>query len=170
MLNFLITIAIAFSTTTSYSVVEPHDFFVSVIEVKHEKGNEETTFRFRIFSDDLQVGLQSEFELGAPPALDGICNDTEDQLQEFLNNHISIRINGAETRPSRVDCTSESDVHEVTWHIDSSPEWETLEIKADYLMDVYPGQTQMVHVTESGQKRTLRLTRRTPEEIIDFRN
>jgi hypothetical protein len=147
-----------------------HEFYVSVIEVSHSEQTQTVRFKCRIFSDDLQTGLQSEFDLASTPPLQGLCTDQKDHLTQFFSNHVTVAINGIDKEINALNCSSDGDVHTLEWQVDSVARIYTLKLKADYLMDVYPGQTQMVQFSSGEQKRTLRLRRNAPSSVIDLRN
>lgn len=147
-----------------------HEFYVSVIEVRHSSDTQSVRCRIRVFSDDLQVGLQSEYNLPTTPPLAGLCTDHADNIVTFFSDHVAISINGRTVGIDSLSCYSDGDVHAVEWQIDSIAQINSFSLTADYLMDIYPDQTQMVQFSSGDKHRTLRLTRKSPSAVIELRN
>lgn len=147
-----------------------HEFYVSVIEVKHSAQTQSVNCRIRVFSDDLQVGLQSEYDLAATPPLPGLCTDHNAHINGFLSNHVSLSINDIPRKVSSIRCITEGDIHSLEWQVDSISSIQTLYLRADYLMDIFPTQTQMIHFSSGEEKRTLRLTKDSPAALIHLRS
>ncbi|MDX1407258.1 MAG: DUF6702 family protein [Saprospiraceae bacterium] len=148
--------------------VADHAFYVSVVEVRHIGDVPSATVTVKVFSDDLQTALRNRFG-SADPAVENLCLTEHARIMTYFAEHLHVSVNDSTLVLRNTSCGFEGDAHQLQFAVTCPGRWEYLEISADFFMEVYPTQTQMVHVNEHGDNYTLRLTRSKPVKSLEFR-
>ena len=156
-------------TTTLGLGPVPHEFYVSVIEIQHEADQNQGTVFIKIFSDDLQNALQNAESMSAPPQIEELCGRYSSSVEEYLTGHTIIYLDGEPVSMTLHSCELVGETHQIVLGFDNKP-WKSIKLEADFLMEIYPTQTQMVYVNNAGNKSTMRLTKRKTFGTMDFPN
>ncbi|MDX1476513.1 MAG: DUF6702 family protein [Saprospiraceae bacterium] len=145
-----------------------HAFYVSVIEVRHIDQVPSATITVKVFSDDLQTALR-QARGDVDPALANLCLTEADAIRSYFAEHLQVKINDQLLSLTHTSCGFEGDAHQIQFTAGCPEQWSHLEIHADYFMEVYPTQMQMVHINEHGENYTLRLSKSRPLKQVTFR-
>ena len=158
----LIALILAFFVYVSPT---PHAFYVSVIEI--DVRDESTEVRVKVFSDDLQAALRNAFGETAIGEMDQLCADHLQDIGNYFETHLRLEMNDQLLRLEAAKCEQLTDAHWLTFEAASSATAQ-LSIQADFFMELFPTQTQMVHIANGDQRRTLRLTKKEMRKEVSF--
>lgn len=141
---------------------DEHAFYLSVMELSMTAEGQTGALTVKVFSDDLEDALFHEEGLKR-----GIRNAPETSayrpaLTRYFNRHILLKINGQEARLKWEKGEKEQDTHWLYFTFPTDSPWQTLDLKADYFMELFPSQTQVVKIQGQGPAIHARLSPSQP--------
>ena len=166
---FLLSIFYSFSLLNldSDTYRTNHALYVSVLEIEKEQSSDKATMMLKIFSDDLEDAIfnhaQQRLDLQ-----DGSCGQGKTYIGNYFNDHLKLSIDGKEQSYTYLSCEVNDISLWLTFEIKTPTSWNEVEITADYLMELFPTQSNVVSVTYHSEKRMFRLTKGATTENISF--
>lgn len=138
-----------------------HAIYVSVLEVTAG------SLMVKVFANDLEDAIynqsQQRFNL-----LSGDCHENKVRIKDYFASHLSCKIDGKLMRYNFVSCEVNDISLWIKFDFTPPPIWSEVEITADYLMELFPTQSNVVSITYHGEKRMFRLTNELQKETISF--
>ncbi|MDP6053053.1 MAG: hypothetical protein QF879_11965 [Candidatus Latescibacteria bacterium] len=123
---------------------------------------------FKIFTDDLEQALEAQgrgkLHLGADRESEG----ADRYISRYLEQHVSIEIDGRILEAKYLGRETESDV---TWcysEIGDVPSISTVTVINTLLIEIFEDQTNMVHINANGQNKSMLLTRAKDRGTVEF--
>jgi uncharacterized protein DUF6702 len=163
----IIAVILMFNEINPVSAPE-HAFYISVIEIMHTSQSSEATLTVKVFSDDLRDALRTTLESEEALAEHLLCSDHTETISNYFTEHMSLHLNGNPTPLGFTTCEENGDTYQLVFAADCPREWTELEIRADFLMELFPTQSQMVHITHEGNTFTTRITAKRKSQTITF--
>jgi len=144
-----------------------HPFFVSVIEVNHNKAEQSLETSVRIFTDDFENTLKLRFpgkkiDLYQPNAA------TDSLINTYLKEKMQFRVDG---KLCKWNYIGSERVEESTWcyfEITQVPTLKQLQISNRLLYEYKKEQINMHHVTVNGQQQSYKLDNPSSEVVFKF--
>ncbi|HFA50736.1 MAG TPA: hypothetical protein ENJ95_17145 [Bacteroidetes bacterium] len=137
-----------------------HGLYLSVIEIQHPSLSPTADLKMKIFKDDLQNALRNAFPDTPPPDKELLCENGQADLQAYFNKHVFCEINGQKLVLEWNGCEKNNDAYWFFYKIKCPQEWKAFRLKADFLMELYPAQANMLQLTNGADKRFVRLTKK----------
>ena len=165
------TILLAFLAvlTSSFSKVEidtDHAIYVSVLEISY-KGDGKGQLKLKLFADDLEDAIfnhiAKRYDL-----LKGDCNSANEAILNYLDRHLVLIIDDDPKKLRFIGCELNDISLWTSFEFTAASEWERVAVKADYLMELFPTQSNVVSITHGDQKQMFRLVKGDIERTISF--
>ena len=138
-----------------------HAIYVSVLEV------EQGSIEVKVFANDLEDAIfnhaQQRLDL-----VSGDCSKGKALITNYFRDHLAIKIEGKEQQYSYQSCEVNDISLWLTFEFSSPVTWGEVEITADYLMELFPTQSNVVSISYQGEKRIFRLTNGSTTETVKF--
>ncbi len=148
--------------------VQPHAVYISVIDIRHEVSSDQASFVIKVFTNDFEDALYNHSDKRLQLSNADACDLNNAVISSYFEKHLQIQVNGKETVYRFAGCEINDDSIWLTFSMTCMANWNDFSIKADYLMELFPTQTNIVNLHESGEKRFLKLTLDEKEGRIDF--
>ncbi|WP_258102143.1 DUF6702 family protein [Marinoscillum pacificum] len=116
-----------------------HAIYVSVLEIESQQ------LKVKVFSDDLN---------------DALRNDSS-SIEEYFQKKIKLRINEQSINFNLKEVSEEGESQWITFEMKTPAEWHSFYLQADYLMELFPDQTNVVKVMDEST-RYFRLNQSNP--------
>jgi hypothetical protein len=142
-----------------------HPFFVSVVEVNHNKAEATLETSVRIFTDDFENTLKMRFPNQAID-LYHTTAASDSLISRYLREKIQLRVNG---KPVAWTYLGSERVEESTWcylEVSKVPEVKQLHISNKLLYEYKKEQINMHHITVGGERKSFKLD--NPQTEVDF--
>lgn len=146
-----------------------HPFYVSVVEISHNKQEATLETSVRIFTDDFENTLKMRFP---GQAVDLYHPDpkgrTDTLISRYLREKLAFRVNGKAVAWRYVGSER---VEESTWcYLEAVqvPEVQTLQVSNRMLYEYKKEQINMHHVQANGQKKSYKLDNPESEATFEF--
>jgi len=143
-----------------------HPFFISMTDVKYNKGTQTIELSVRIFTDDFEKTLSNqcrcEVDLNQPGS-----KETNDKLiVNYIASHLQLVVDGKRTSLEFVGRQPEDGSTWNYFEIKNVASLNTLAVTNTLLYDYKPEQINMVHIKANGKDRTDKLE--YPARVITF--
>ncbi len=136
-----------------------HAIYISVVKIDHETGGTTAKIHMRVFKDDLKSVLRNKFGYEAIREKETFCTDYEDYINHYFKKQFICTINGVATSFYLSNCEPTEEVYQLTFQMDCPINWESAQIEATYFMELFPKQSNVLHVEDGETKRFGRATK-----------
>jgi len=138
----------------------PHAFYLAVVQLDHAAGGITAQVTIKVFTDDMQDALRNAFpDEFQPVATDAFCERLGDQAGRYFDRHFNCVINGEERPMNLQRCELQNDVYLLQFELSCPADWRELEVKADFFMELFPSQTNVLSILHGEEKGYFRLTK-----------
>ena len=146
-----------------------HAIYLAVIELDHGGGGPSAQATVKVFTDDMQDALRNAFgeEFRAVGEAD-FCVRLSGQAGAYFAEHFTCRINGRPAPLTLKNCTLEGDVYLLQFDMECPERWEKLEVEADFFMELFPTQSNVLSILHGEERGFFRLTKKDPVASIIF--
>ncbi len=155
----LFFIVLLLSSTVNY-----HAIYVSVMEIY--PGDGFTEIKIKVFSDDLQNALRNYSDKYHPGPISNFIEPNQTLITSYFNNKISLAINDTPIALEFLSAELENDAHFLTFRGPETRGWSEVKIRADYFMELFPDQSNIISVSYGKEKLMGRLTASEKETIL----
>jgi hypothetical protein len=141
-----------------------HAVYISVIDfTHHEEGNKITV---KVFSNDLEDAL---FNFSSQRIkVSSNCSEVKEVVVSYFSKYLKIWVNEKEQKFLWDGCQVNDDSTWITFITRPTKSFKEVKIKADYLIELFPTQTNVVNISSDGEKRFLKLNGSHREADISF--
>lgn len=158
-ITLLLTISLCFVGWTIPFPEPDHAIYISVIKIHHELHQPIATLQMRVFADDLKDALRNKFGYEAILEKPTFCKDYENYLNGYFKKGFVCTINEAAVAYKLANCERVAEVYELEFTMECPTKWRTAKIDAPFFMELFPNQSNVVHVENGGTKRFGRATK-----------
>ncbi len=146
-----------------------HAFHISVCEINHDQERQALEIAQRIFLDDLEEGLilwSGDKTIDVTDPADKIALDS--LLKGYFTEQFDITVNGQQKSFNYLGSKVQGDIMELFVEIPRVKKLNTLEIRNSILLDLFPDQVNLIHVTKEGELKSLKLETSKPTGILTW--
>lgn len=156
--------------STCYSGLDnntDHAIYVSVIEIKESGKSNKTSLEMKLFADDLEDAIQNHSGIRTD-LRNKDCKDSEALIINYFEDHFLLKINSKKIAIVFVSCELNDMSLWLDFQLDTPDKWQSVEIKADYLIELFPTQSNVVSIEYQDQKKMFRLTYEKTSKMVYF--
>ena len=148
-----------------------HALYIGVIQITME---ETMTIQVKVFSDDLQAILQNEIGYQKIGAIKELCETQPKNLQQYFQRTLQVAINELPIDFVLTNCEQINDVHLLQFEASDCPAiWTQAVIKANFFMELFPTQSNVVQLNYQHKETDIqfgRMTLQTPSLLFEYKN
>ena len=141
---------------------EEHALYLSVVQIDHQEMEQEAEIKIKVFTDDFQDAMRNAFAEYQVGPLNSFCTQNGKFIQEYIHQHLEIKVNQQPTQLELTQCTLEGEVFLFTFSMHCPKKWEKVHINADLLMELFPTQTNVFNLFSGDERRFFRLQQKAP--------
>ncbi len=164
---FILTAWIGILSWTGVAGKPPHAIYVSVIEIEQNSVDSNGIIRIKVFMNDLHDAIFNQTAKHVDLE-NNSCNNNKELVTSYFKDHLSIKVNGSELDYSHLSCEINDISIWFEFTFSAVKQWRTLEIKADYLIELFPTQSNIVSIAYEEQKSMFRLTKGETQKTVSF--
>lgn len=144
-----------------------HPFFVSVLDINHNKKEDNLEISIRVFADDMERVLQkyTSKKIDLPNPSDKTF--LESQISSYISQKVQLKVNG---QPAAMKYLGYEIQKESAWiylEVPATKTLNTLDIICKLLYDLETSQTNLVHAKSGSEERNYKLD--NPNNAVSFR-
>jgi hypothetical protein len=155
------------SSMAAFNAPWPHALYVSVIEIGPHQGGD-YNMQVKVFSDDLLNALRNDIADQKGMFEDSICLAYTDITTAYFTEHLKLRINDRAVSYQFMDCQQKGGSHWLYFTVTAPDYWTKLEVKADYFIELFPAQSNVLTLHVNGATWTHRFNKKHPSRIFDL--
>ena len=144
---------------TSMEFSADHAIYISIIKITHEAAAPTATIHMRVFADDLKSILRNKFGYEAISEKETFCSDYEQYINRYFKKKLTFTINKEAPTYKLSNCERSGEVYQLAFFMDCPVNWDSAQVKANYFMELFPKQSNVLHVENAGIKRFGRATK-----------
>jgi hypothetical protein len=141
------------------SLESPHALYIGMVDVSHGSTSRTLDIRVRVFADDLQSCVRSSFpEQYVADHAETWPGKNREAVARYFRQHLWFSTGGKKGALRLKSIRLEGELYWLSLEADCAAKWATLEAHADFFMEVFPSQSNMVHLSRGGETRYGRTT------------
>ncbi len=145
-----------------------HPFFVTVTDMVFDSTASQLQVSCKIFTDDFEKTLRKTYSNKIDLLDTALTSKMDSIVTGYLEKHLHVKINGQALLLKYVGCEQEDDATICYLEIDSLSRPEKVEVFDDLLYEYKPQQTNLVHVTVGGVRKSVRLNNPEAKATFNF--
>ena len=146
----------------------PHALYLSVTEV-WQSDEETLKIRVKVFTNDLELALRN-YSDGFRRAPEGeFLYKNRGIASGYFNEHFQLRINGKNLNLVYLSHTIENDAHYLVFRTSQNEEWDQIECRADFFMELFPTQQNVVQFHREQDVKFLRFELGTGRQNLSMK-
>jgi hypothetical protein len=153
------------------SLTSFHPLHISVSEIEYAENEKMLKIMIRIFVDDFEQTMGKRLnnpDLDIRRLENGL---TVDKLAgEYVKEHFKISLDGKIQNTVFLGHEEESEAFIFYVEVKNVRKWNTIQISADMMTEMFEDQSNIVHVSINDKIKSLRLTKDTPTDKLTFDN
>lgn len=170
MVNILFSGLLLFYHTLPAALppADDHAIYLSVVEVAHAANAATASVKVKVFKDDISDAVSNMFSQHVSLDNDITLDEVSQKVTGYFEKHLQLYLNG---QPITLRLKQLEPMSDAVWfHFEANcpQRWEELTVQADYLMELFPTQQNVLSVTQGDQKRFANLVKSKPTETIKF--
>ena len=148
--------------------MKDHAIYLSVAEVVHDPNRDFAVVKIKVFTDDMEDALSNLAESRISLKSETDCQSNKLKIEAYFAKHFSFSVDSQLLNLNFTQCELLPDAIWFQFKIRCPEQWSTVEVKADYLMELFPTQSNIVSITYQGEKRFSNFTRSKRQEAFKF--
>jgi hypothetical protein len=167
-LGLLIALFSISPAKASISIRLPHDFHVAIITIDHNPQTKALEITCKVFTDDLENAMEA---IGGIKLSLGEKNEhpkTDEMLFAYLQNRLQLSVNGQKAEFDWVGKEIELDATWMYIEIPNVADLNALEVTCRILTERFDDQSNLVHVSAKGTRKSLYLRKDLVQDHLSF--
>ena len=148
------------------SSFESHPLYISVLEIEHNKKEQQLEISCRIFTNDFEATLRKYHK----EKIDLLSPKLHDQMgvlmDGYIQKHLSIITNSKKSNLHFIGFEQADESVELYYEVTAISDVKSISVNDDILYDAQPKQMSLIHVTVNGERKSTRLN--NPDSKADF--
>jgi hypothetical protein len=149
-------------------ITEYHAIYISVIEITHESSESSAEIVIKVFTDDMEDALKNVQDKRVRFLHNSDCSSNKPDILAYFSKHFQCSINNQQQILDLESCEITADAVWFTFSIPAPKKWESVQVYADFLMELFPAQSNMIHVRSGDKQQFFRLTSKDKSHLFKF--
>ncbi|MTI38130.1 DUF6702 family protein [Fulvivirga lutimaris] len=167
MYSLLTIFALSFFTLVASSANTYHAIYISVTEIELHH-SELSTVSIKIFSDDLKAAIQNFSGKSTTEPDATFIDQNKEAVSSYINKYFQLSLNNKKVTLEYIDHTLEGDAYFINFGFRMNAPISPLSIKAEYLMELFPTQQNVVKINFENEQRFLKFDSSTDTQSVNF--
>ncbi len=164
----LFSVFVLFNTFHQPCLPDDHAIYIAVVQLEHQPDNITANLQVKVFTDDLQDALKNKFHQEIKLINVSESGEEAKKIAAYFAAHLKFEINGQQVSYQLQRITVENDAHWFNFTLKGPRKWDKLDVTADFLMELFPKQSNIFQVNEGDKTLYYRLTIGQKSRSITF--
>ena len=165
---FLLLLVGVPSTVGRALIKVDHAIYIGVVKIAHQNSEAQAVIDVKVFMDDLQNVLQNAYGFEKIAGTDAFCTQNKTFIHQYFSEHFQCKINDKKAEMTLKNCEAQNDIYWLTFEMPCPENWSAITLKADFFMELFPDQSNVLSVYEGNERRFGRATKGQEVLIFDF--
>lgn len=167
MNSILVFLLLSFSAFSLNEKPVDHAIYISVTEIELLE-NQPSKVSIKIFTDDLKAAIQNFSGNARVVSDEEYVNINKEVIAAYINKHLILSSNDQNLKFKYQSHTLEGDAYFLNFDFNLKSGSSSLSIKAEYLMELFPTQQNVVKINFDGDNRFLKFDSSTETQTVNF--
>lgn len=145
-----------------------HKFYMAIYQVNYASEKRMLQITSRIFVDDLDKALEKKYGKKFFLGTDKETVESVELLKKYLGENFKLKVNGQSKNIIFLSKEMDGDVLVCYFNIKEIAKFNSLEIFNSILIDCFPEQQNIVHVTAYGSKKSFLYTENSTLQMLKY--
>ena len=145
-----------------------HKYYISLTKVEYKKENQTIQVTMRIFIDDLQQTINTTYHKNLELALPNESKEIDTIINNYITSKFKVKVNAIEKEYFYLGKEYEDDVVYLYLELKNIKTINSIEIKNNMLMEIFPDQKNIIKLNIDNKKKTFFLTRQKDKDLLKF--
>ncbi len=144
-----------------------HQFYVSITEIQYNRDTQSLEVSCKVFADDYIFAVEKEYSQKLHFGTPNQHPKSDEMMEQYALCRLQLKADG---QPLTVKYFGKEIEMDVFWFYFEVPvtSFHELEVGNNMLMELFPTQTNIVHITKDDNKKSLLLNRNQKTGIVEF--
>ena len=158
-----------FSVLWKPDMASEHALYLSSIQLKHALQDTSAILHIKVFTDDLQNAIRNYSKQDyIPSQTENFIEKNIEKLEAYFQKHLICRVNQQPSPPRITKHRLENEVYVISFKLHCPSNWQTLSVKADYFMELFPSQTNVIQLDNGPEKTIRKIQQKQSLSKLDF--
>jgi len=150
------------------SSFQSHPLYISVLEIEHNKKEQQLEISCRIFTNDFEASLRKNHQ-GKIDLLSPKLHEQMGLLMDgYIQKHLSIISDNKKTNLHFIGYEQADESVELYYEVNGIGNIKSLSVTDDILYDFQPKQMSLIHVIANGERKSTRLNNPDSKAVFEF--
>ena len=159
---------ISLFTFLSPGAKKDHAIYIGVVEIIREERGTTAQLRVKVFTDDLEDALRNFSKQHVSLSAESDCQANALWIARYFETHFECTINGRQAPFDYQKCGKNSESVWLFFDLKVPEDWKSIKVRADFLMELFPTQTNVVSINDHHKKKFLRLNKKKPSGQVFY--
>ena len=145
-----------------------HALYLSTLQLKYDDQSSEAFLDLKVFSNDLQSAIRNAHASFQPGPLSELFTQNQTLIETYFEEHLQLEINDVDQVLELYHKEEINDTFILQFKIACPKSWNRLTLTADFFMELFPGQINVLSVSYQEKKQFARLHERKPQYEAQF--
>ena len=160
LINFLSCL----SLLVSAGGAKLHPFHVSTSDISYNQKEQKIEVTCSIFTDDFESTLKRDYSAKADLSNKAVHKAMDALVKRYINENLEIRPAGKAVALQYIGFEQDKDAVNIYLESPKTPVFKKIEVENSIMLDVFPDQMNIVHITVNGERKSYRLD--YPEHLV----
>lgn len=145
-----------------------HAIYLSVAEVEHKNSERKAIIKIKVFTNDIEDALMNTYHERISLGDASICAKNKTKIEGYFLKHFKYAINGNIGMLTFERCETNGDATWLHFNIACPAQWHKISVTADYLMELFPTQSNVVSIQHGNEKRFININKSKTSDAVTF--
>lgn len=145
-----------------------HAIYLSVAEVEHKNLEKKANVKIKVFTNDLEDALMNAYDERISLGDASICEENKTKIEGYFLKHFKYAINGNNVVLIFDRCETNGDATWLHFNIACPMQWNKISVTADYLMELFPTQSNVISIQHGNEKRFININKSKTSDVVTF--
>ncbi|HSD07404.1 DUF6702 family protein [Flavobacterium sp.] len=152
----------------SMSSFEMHKFYMAIYQINYAPEKKMLQITTRIFVDDLNKALENKYKKKFFLGTENEAPESVELFKKYLSENFAIKVNGQAKPMSFLSKEMDGDVLVCYLNIKDVTKIKSLDIYNTVLVESYPEQQNILHVTALNNKKSFLFTSTSTKQMLKY--
>ena len=140
-----------------------------MVEVEFDPLNDRASIKIKVFTDDMEDALTNKFGAQISLSTENKCTLEKRKIEQYFSHYFKLAINDGKSAKLTLDqCELLTDAIWFQFYAPANDPPDEITISAEFLMELFPTQSNVISITYDGKKQFANLTKTEPKVIFKF--
>ncbi|MDJ0645045.1 MAG: hypothetical protein QNJ57_03590 [Flavobacteriaceae bacterium] len=145
-----------------------HKYYISFTKITYAEKSEALQIIMRVFTDDLQNGLEKQFTINTALDTDKELETADEYISKYVADKFSVIVNGKKAQQTYIGKKYDADETKIYIEIENVAEIQSIEVQNKVLMELFEDQQNIIKLKINNKRKSFILTSKDDKDMLKF--